>query len=635
VECTGSLLRLVEASDEIPDALAGLAHSVVVKQLLTADPVRHAAHDTAELRALLDAMGQALGGGFAAWNSAGVLTLANDELSELFMLPPYAAQAGLTLEEFFVLGCESGALEESGFEAMLAQTAAMFKRGEAVSFIERLSQGRMVNVSYRPLMCGGWLATYENITERERALSRFAFQAGHDGLTKLVNRSLFQECVRDAVARGSIFAVLCLDLDRFKAVNDDMGHAAGDVLLLAVAGRLKNCHRQNDVVARLGGDEFAVMLSSAASREQVSESAERIAEALSRQFDVEGQMISISASVGIAFSQQDGHDAETLMRNADLALYAAKDGGKGGHCFFDPEMEVRLRARTEMERDLRSAIANDEIEMFYQPIVQCSTGSVSGYEALMRWRHPVRGMVSPLQFIPIAEACGLIASLGAHTLKLACRDAATWPTYLRVAVNVSPAQLRLGDLMGDVQAALAISGLTPARLDLEVTESILIQDDDSVNTVLRALRSLGVRIAMDDFGTGYSSLSYLQKFPFDTIKIDKSFIDGIGKWPAADAIVRAVISIAASLGIETVAEGVETAAQYKLVAEMGCNHVQGYVFSRPQPAAKVGRITSVIDGGMWRSCIEIMTPGLQTTKAVSHLRALPAPTLSVDHSKMS
>jgi diguanylate cyclase (GGDEF)-like protein len=601
VECTGSLLRLVEASDEIPDALAGLAHSVVVKQLLTADPVRHAAHDTAELRALLDAMGQALGGGFAAWNSAGVLTLANDELSELFMLPPYAAQAGLTLEEFFVLGCESGALEESGFEAMLAQTAAMFKRGEAVSFIERLSQGRMVNVSYRPLMCGGWLATYENITERERALSRFAFQAGHDGLTKLVNRSLFQECVRDAVARGSIFAVLCLDLDRFKAVNDDMGHAAGDVLLLAVAGRLKNCHRQNDVVARLGGDEFAVMLSSAASREQVSESAERIAEALSRQFDVEGQMISISASVGIAFSPQDGHDAETLMRNADLALYAAKDGGKGGHCFFDPEMEVRLRARTEMERDLRSAIANDEIEMFYQPIVQCSTGSVSGYEALMRWRHPVRGMVPPLQFIPIAEVCGLIASLGAHTLKLACRDAATWPPHLRVAVNVSPAQLRLGDLMGDVKVALATSGLAPNRLDLEVTESILIQDDASVNTVLRALRSYGVRIAMDDFGTGYSSLSYLQKFPFDTIKIDKSFIDGVGKEPAADAIVRAVISIAASLRIETVAEGIETATQYNLIAEMGCNHVQGYVFSRPQPATKVGRITSVIDEYMSRN----------------------------------
>jgi diguanylate cyclase (GGDEF)-like protein len=567
----------------------------MVQQQMTADPIG-TAHDNAELRALMDAMGQALGGGLAAWNGSGVLTLVNNELSELFMLPRGAALPGLTLKEFFMLGYESGALEGSGFEEMYAQTVAMFKCGEAVSFIEQFSHGRMVNVSYRPLRSGGWLATYENITERERALSRFAFLAGHDGLTKLVNRSLFQERVRDAIARSSTFSVLCLDLDRFKAVNDDMGHAAGDVLLLAVAGRLKNCHRQNDVVARLGGDEFAVMLSSSASREQASESAQRIADALSRQFDIEGQMISISSSVGIAFSPQDGRDVETLMRNADLALYAAKDAGKGVHRFFDPEMEFRLRARTEMERDLRSAIANDEIEVFYQPLVRCDTGHVSGYEALMRWRHPVRGMVPPVQFIPVAEACGLIASLGAYTLKLACRDAATWPAHLRVAVNVSPAQLRLGDLMGDVKAALAISGLTPARLDLEVTESILIQDDDSVNTVLCALRLLGVRIAMDDFGTGYSSLSYLQKFPFDTIKIDKSFIDGIGQGGASDAIVRAVISIAASLGIETVAEGVETATQYKLIAEMGCSQVQGYVFCRPQPAAKVGRITSVIDG---------------------------------------
>ena len=397
------------------------------------------------------------------------------------------------------------------------------------------------------------------------------------------------------VARGESVAVLCLDLDHFKSVNDTLGHPIGDSLLQAVAARIRACVRPTDTVARLGGDEFAIVQVSAAQPTGATALAARLIEQIGEPFEIEGHQVVIGASVGIAVAPDDGSDPDCLLKNADMALYRAKEDGRGTYRFFEPAMDAKMQARRALELDLRKALVLGEFELFYQPLVRLDTDRVSGFEALLRWRHPQRGLVPPGEFIPLAEEIGLIGPIGAWVLKQACAEATRWPDHLKVAVNLSPVQFKNGTVVLDVVSALSASGLDPRQLELEITEAVLLQDTETTVATLTELRNLGVRISMDDFGTGYSSLGYLQKFPFDKIKIDRSFIRDLADRPDAIAIIRAVTGLGSSLGMSTTAEGVETEAQLRQLREEGCTEVQGYLFSEPKtrrsaasPAAAAG-----------------------------------------------
>jgi diguanylate cyclase (GGDEF)-like protein len=387
--------------------------------------------------------------------------------------------------------------------------------------------------------------------------------------------------------RDESLAVLCLDLDRFKHVNDTLGHPIGDDLLQAVAVRLLGCVRESDVVARLGGDEFAVVQIGCNQPAEAAQLAARIIDVLSAPYDLKNHHVVVGASIGVAVTPTDGSDPDQLLKSADLALYRAKADGRGTYRFFEPAMDARAQTRRLLETELRTALRDGEFELYYQPIVQLRTDEIAAFEALVRWNHPRRGMVAPLDFISVAEESGLIVRLGAWVLRNACAEAATWSKPVRVAVNLSPMQFKSPELAQTVFSAIAASGLAPDRLELEITESALLQDTEATLATLHQLRSFGVRIAMDDFGTGYSSLSYLRSFPFDKIKIDRSFIHELSTRGDCQAIVRAVTGLGSSLGIATTAEGVETHEQLKLLRREGCTEVQGYLFSPPRPAGAV------------------------------------------------
>jgi len=438
---------------------------------------------------------------------------------------------------------------------------------------------------------GGWVATYEDITERRRTESQIAYMAHHDALTDLANRVLFREEMEHALAeaqrQGTAVAVHCLDLDRFKDVNDSLGHGTGDALLRAVAGRLRSCVSVGDIVARLGGDEFAVLQIGVSDTRDCADLATRIVEVVGAPYNIDGQEIVIGTSVGIAVAADEYVSPDRLLKHADLALYCAKADGRGTFRFFEPDMDAQLQARRALEVDLRKALVNREFELFYQPQINIQDNEICGFEALLRWRHPERGLVSPAEFIPVAEDIGLIAQLGEWVIEQACIEAATWPETIKVAVNLSSVQFRNRGLVDTVSRALAQSGLAPSRLELEITESALLQDNDITLTTLHQLRRLGVRIAMDDFGTGYSSLSYLRSFPFDKIKIDQSFVRELSSRADCLAIVQSIASLGASLGMSTVAEGVETEDQFLQIRAAGCTEVQGFYFGRPKPAREL------------------------------------------------
>jgi diguanylate cyclase (GGDEF)-like protein len=383
--------------------------------------------------------------------------------------------------------------------------------------------------------------------------------------------------------------VLYIDIDEFKSVNDALRHAIGDELLKTVADRLRGCLGETDVAARLGGDEFAI-IQTVDGRATTTRLVEAIHAAIRQPFECAGHLITTDASIGIATAPEDGVVLDQLLRNADLALYGAKGDGRRTHRFFEPGMDARAQARRSLEMELRQAINDGGFEVYYQPLVDLRDGRIGGCEALLRWRHPRRGMISPAEFIPVAEETGLINQLGQLVLNAACVEAAAWPDNTRVAVNVSPVQFRSQTLALNVAGALAASGLSAARLELEITEAVLMRDDETALTTMHQLRALGVRIALDDFGTGYSSLSYLQRFPFDKIKIDRSFIKGIADEGASSAIVQAVVNIAAASNMMTTAEGVEQEWQRELLRELGCNEMQGYLFSPPIPATDVRRL---------------------------------------------
>ncbi len=413
----------------------------------------------------------------------------------------------------------------------------------------------------------------------------------HDTLTGLPNRALLAERMEHALAHvrrhHTRLAVLCLDLDRFKQVNDTFGHPTGDALLRAVAGRLGDCLRSCDTVARLGGDEFAIIQAPLDRVEDACTLAQRIVETLSEPYDLNGHKVVVGASVGIALAPADTTDSDHILKMADMALYRAKADGRGVFRMFEPGMDTKMQARRVLESDLRRAVKAQEFELNYQPLVDLPSGRVSALEALVRWRHPERGLVQPDEFIPLAEETGLIGPIGEWVLREACAAAAEWPADVKVAVNVSAAQFKRPSLIAAVFDALAASALPPERLELEITETAFLADADATLAILHRLRAKGVRIAMDDFGTGYSSLGYLRSFPFDKIKIDRCFIKDVETSMDCKAIVRAVTGLGSNLGITITAEGVETTAQLDQLRAEGCDQVQGFLFSRPVPARDV------------------------------------------------
>ncbi len=430
------------------------------------------------------------------------------------------------------------------------------------------------------------LVAVVDVTERKQAEARIAYMAHHDALTDLPNRLMFHQRLTDVIGRiqrrGDALAVHCLDLDHFKGVNDTLGHPIGDELLKAVAQRLAKCLRETDMVARLGGDEFAIVQFPIRDPNEASKLANALIEVVSRPYEVHGHEFVVGASIGIALAPSDGDTPDALLRNADMALC------RGTAHFFEPEMDRRIQARRVLELDLRKAFANGEFDLYYQPLVNLKTNTVSGFEALLRWRHPERGMVAPGEFVPLTEEIGLIVPLGEWVLRQACTQAMQWPDPLKVAVNLSPAQFRNRGVVKAVLTALAYSRLPASRLELEITESVLLGESEANLATLHQLREIGVHISMDDFGTGYSSLSYLRCFPFDKIKIDRSFVSELTERPDCLAIIRAVAGLGLSLGIATTAEGIETAEQLERVRAEGCTEVQGYLFSAPRPASDLG-----------------------------------------------
>ncbi len=436
----------------------------------------------------------------------------------------------------------------------------------------------------------------EDATEELAAHAQIHHMAHHDALTGLPNRTLFHERLRQALLRGSenakLTAALCLDLDNFKNINDSLGHAFGDKLLRELGKRLRRELREHDTLARLGGDEFAVVLTGLEGRDAACNTAQRLIKAISPPFQIEGHQFAVGVSIGIAIAPDDNDQAEQLLGYADMALYQAKRNGRNRYECFDVELDVAARQRRLMETDLRTALHLGQLQLHYQPVVDHQTSSVTGYEALLRWEHPTRGMVMPMDFIPIAEETGLIHELGNRALNLACQEAASWDGEQTVSVNLSAVQFKNGDLVHTVALALADSGLPPQRLELEITESVLLGNSEENVRTLRALKDLGVSISLDDFGTGYSSLGYLRSFPFDRIKIDKSFVHDMCDSREAMSIIRAITELSNSLMIKTTAEGVESEEQMRRLAAEGCSHFQGYFYGRPAPASE--RLKQVI-----------------------------------------
>jgi diguanylate cyclase (GGDEF)-like protein/PAS domain S-box-containing protein len=453
-----------------------------------------------------------------------------------------------------------------------------------------LSDGRIIAVRHRPMANGGWVGTYEDITERHRAEENIAHMARHDVLTKLPNRLLFYEKMADGLGRvdntKESMAIMCLDLDNFKAVNDSLGHPTGDKLLQKVAHRLCGALEGTDTIARLGGDEFAI-LHPVKGPHDAEVLARHLINAVSEPIVIDGQEINTGISIGIAVAPENGKTSDHLMKCADLALYRAKAQGRNAYRFFEPAMDVQLQMRRALETDLRRALAAGEFHLAYQPQIHLATNELVGIEALLRWTHPEHGPVSPAEFIPVAEEIGLIIPLGQWVLRQACSDAAKWPSSIRIAVNLSPVQFRGRGLVSTVTQTLAAVGLSAHRLELEITEAVLMQKDETNISTLHQLRALGVRIAMDDFGTGYSSLSYLRNFPFDKIKIDRSFLFDNVTGPQREAIIRTISELGSILGIDTTAEGIETDEQLQLVRRAGCTEGQGYVIGRPCSVSQI------------------------------------------------
>jgi diguanylate cyclase (GGDEF)-like protein len=473
---------------------------------------------------------------------------------------------------------------------LAAELEENVRRSRKVEFETECYDGRIIAVAQRPMSGGGWVATFADVTKQRHDQARIAHMARHDGLTNLPNRYAFRERIQEALnacrTDGSMLAVMCVDLDNFKEVNDTFGHPTGDALLCSVAERLAGCVRDTDMVARFGGDEFAILQPHIERYDDAERLASRLLEQLRRPFLLNGELVYTTGSLGVAISPKHGNDPVVLQKNADLALYAAKADGRRTYRFFESEMDEMLANRHVLERDLRQAIANGQLRLHYQPIMHLRSMKATGFEALLRWTHPVHGAVSPSKFIPVAEDAGLITDIGRWVLTQACADAAGWPSQLKVSVNLSAAQFAQADIVQDIRAALSRAGLRPERLIVEITESLLLTESIATLDALHRLKALGVSVAMDDFGTGYSSLSYLRKYPFDRIKIDRNFVN-TSDGDRSPAIIQTIVQLGAALGMTTVAEGVETQEDLGMLLAAGCLEGQGYLFSEAVPRERV------------------------------------------------
>ena len=531
--------------------------------------------------------------GLLMFDSAARLVICNRRYLEMYHLADGDVRPGASLLEIIALQVANGTLvgqPEELAENVLAAVATQRPAG----WLNGLPDGRTISVRLHTTADGGWVTTHDDISDRRDAEKRIAHMARHDALTDLPNRAAISERLEELaehIRRGERLAVLYLDLDEFKSVNDTLGHAVGDDLLRAVAERLRGCLREQDAVARVSGDEFVVVQTGVTHGAAESAAlAARICETLRAPFRLGSIDVVVETSIGVSIAPDDGGNAADLLKNAGIALHRAKGEGRGTIRFFEPSMDDRMKERRALEVALRVALAAGDFELHYQPLVNLADGRVTACEALIRWQTPEGERVGPEEFIPVAEEMGLVVPIGEWVIRQACADAATWPEGVRVAVNLSPIQLTNPRLVPVVVGALAASSLPASRLELEVTETVLMQNTETTLSTLRRLHGLGVRISMDDFGTGYSSLSNLRSFPFDKIKIDRSFVGGLPGRTDSLAIVRAVAGLARNLNMVTTAEGVETAAQMELVRQAGCTEMQGYYFSRPLPIDQINSL---------------------------------------------
>ncbi|MEP6564404.1 MAG: EAL domain-containing protein [Mesorhizobium sp.] len=530
--------------------------------------------------------------GLLMYGADGRLIVRNERFLDLYRVTEADFPLGISHRNLLERLVQLGIYPAIDVDNEVSKTAACLEAGEMRSTQRHLADGRTLLIARRPMSGGGWVATFEDVSERRRAEERMSHLAHHDTLTNLPNRSMFRERLDQALseAKGTPLAIFSLDLDRFKVVNDTWGHPAGDWLLKCVAERLQRCLRNDtDVVARFGGDEFAIMQFNPKGAADAEKLAKRIVDIIAKPFRDKSRDMHVGISLGIALYPNDGTDADTLLKNADMALYRGKSEGRNVYRFFEPGMDAMVRARRALETDLEAALPRREFALDFQPIMNIASGGIVGAEALMRWHSPARGLIAPDDFIAVAEETGLIVQLGDWALRRACTVAAGWPNGLRVAVNVSAVQIKSGGFARSVISALAFSGVPASRLELEITETVLMDESDTVLKTLGQLRDLGIRIALDDFGTGYSSLGYLRRFPVDKIKIDRSFIRDIDSHETA-AIVRTIIGLGQELGITVTAEGVETDAQLDTLRRYGCVEAQGYLIGVPSKAADINRL---------------------------------------------
>jgi diguanylate cyclase (GGDEF)-like protein len=545
-------------------------------------------HNQAQEKQRLDIAINNMTHGLLLFDSSARLVIWNQRYVEMYGVSPDVLKRGASFRDIAAYRKQTGS-----FEGDIDEYCAALQHNKLFVTTTTAATGRIIQIANNPVAGGGWVCSHEDITERKQSDQRIAHMAHHDALTNLPNRVLFREHLEQQLAgipADEQLAVLYLDIDEFKSINDSLGHMVGDELLKAIAAALSRCVKGDGFVARLGGDEFAIVQSAISGPDEVTGLVTRIYEAIRQPYECLGHQLVADASIGIALAPQQGADLDQILKNADLAMYSAKAAGRRTHRFFEAEMDTRARARRALELDMRQAIADGDFELHYQPLVSLQDNTITGCEALLRWRHPKLGMISPADFIPVAEETGLINQLGEWVLFTACAEAATWPDGLKVAINVSPVQFKSSGLALRIVEALGKSGLAANRLELEITEAVLIRDDDAALAILHQLRAIGVRIALDDFGTGYSSLSYLQRFPFDKIKIDRCFVSDIAEPGVSSCIVQAVVNIAAARDMTTTAEGIETEQQRELLRALGCTEMQGWLFSAAKPAAELKQL---------------------------------------------
>jgi diguanylate cyclase (GGDEF)-like protein len=536
--------------------------------------------------------------GLCMFAADGRLAVMNHRFSEMMNLSDDLVHRGASAPDIIAACASAGSVSAASGKMILSEIESSHAR-DIITTDPDAARGRSLSWKFQPMGGGGTVVLVEDITERRIAEARITHLARYDELTALPNRVNFRDEIERLLAvpheADQLSALLFIDLDQFKQVNDTLGHPCGDQLLCAVAGRLRTMLRPEDFAARFGGDNLMVFQQDIKSAEDAAGLARRIVDHLSERYQIDNHLVEIGASVGIAMTSPD-ISADTLLKNADMALYRAKADGRGTFCFFRDEMAQTVEARRILELDLRTALANEEFELFYQPLVNIKSGRIATCEALLRWNHPVRGTVSPIDIIPVAEDMGLIVDLGRWILRKACMECMKWPEAVSVAVNFSPQQFHQRDVLGEVRYALEVSGLPANRLEIEITESSLLRNTQSTHDVLSQLRAIGVRISLDDFGTGYSSLSYLHNFPLQKVKIDRSFLEGIDT-DRPLTLLRGVARLSADLGMSVVVEGIETNEQLELITADGTvTEAQGYLFSRPMPAMRVRQLLNASHG---------------------------------------